>query len=274
LDDCLASLVAQTEPPDEVLVVDGGSRDGSRQIVERYAAGAPFQLRWLDQGPVPGLAQARNQGVRAARGEIVSFLDVDARAHPQWVARTRRRFAERPDVAGVGGQGREVGTTPADRFRAVHFQQGWGPRLREDVVYLWGLCSHYRREALQAVGLFDTRFRGSGEDVEMGLRLREAGYRLLYDPEILVDHARRDDWRSLGQMMDRWAYYGHIAQLRHGRGRHSPLFFWARFVYLCLRWLWRDAPRQAGRLAGWWRRPLYYFIETRAVLRAQRDQPG
>lgn len=274
LEDCLDSLQAQQDPPDEVLVVDGGSRDGSRERVELFAARVSFPVRWLDQGPEPGLAVARNVGIREATGRVISFIDVDARARPDWVGRVRRAFQEDPGLTGLGGQGVEVGSSPADRFRAAYFTQGWGPRPLDQAPFLFGLCSHYRREALLEAGLYDPGFRSSGEDVEMGLKLRARGHRLRYDPEVVVFHARRDDWASLEKMVDRWAYYGHLAQLRHGRGRRPAAFYWARLAWLVARWLVRDAFRTARTLEGWWRRPLYDLVETRAVLRASRDAAG
>lgn len=270
LAECLDSLLAQTDQPDDILVVDGDSQDGSRELLERYGLHSEGRIRWRLQGPVRGLAEARNQGLAHTNSDVISFIDVDARARPDWVEVARRRFAGDPGLGGLGGQGVEVGTSPADRFRSAYYSQTWGS-LPKKVPFLFGLNSHYRRPALQAIGGFDRRFLSSGEDVFAGLKLTQLGWRLEHDPELVVYHARRDDWASLKSMVYRWSYYGRLAKLSVGGELRSPLFWPVWLTYRVLRWAFSELPAHSLKLEGWWRRPLLLLEEARAAHRAQCD---
>lgn len=271
LQDCLASLEEQSEAPHEIIVVDGDSRDGSADVLAHFQERLGGRLRWFDQGQPGGLAAARNRGVESASGEVVAFLDVDARACHEWVQVCRSRFEADAGLVGLGGQGIEVAVSPADRFRARYYQQSWGSRPQPKVHFLFGLSSSYRREAVLAAGGFDERFLGSGEDVDLGLRLNRLGYRLEYDPRMLVYHARRDDWESLYKMADRWSYFGRQAGLLNGQPRRK-WWFWVIWVtFASMRQLVRDIPQFRQLPAGWWRRGYLYLIEARAAWRGQRD---
>src|SRR5439155_13059242 len=95
LDDCLSSLRDLRYPEYEVIVVNDGSTDGSGTIAERY----PFRtIHTANQG----VSAARNVGVQAATGEIIAYIDSDARADPDWLFYLAATFLE-SDVVGVGG---------------------------------------------------------------------------------------------------------------------------------------------------------------------------
>lgn len=271
LNDCLLSLQEQQEAPHEILVVDGNSQDGSADVLTHFQGKMGGQLRWFDQGQPGGLAAARNRGLESATGDIVAFIDVDARACPDWVSVCRQRFEQDPQLAGLGGQGIEVTISDADRFRGYYYQQSWGSRPKKKVIFLFGLSSSYRREAVLAAGGFDERFLGSGEDVDLGLRLGKLGYRLEYDPRMLVYHARRDDWESLYKMADRWSYFGRQAGLINGQPRRALWFWMIWVVFASLRQFSRDVLQFRQLPPGWWRRGYFYFIEARAAWRGQCD---
>ena len=271
LNDCLCSLQEQVEAPHEILVVDGASTDGSADVLTHFQERMGERLRWFDQGEPGGLAAARNRGMEAATGDIVAFLDVDARACPEWVQVCRTRFEQDAGLSGLGGQGIEVTVSDADKFRGRYFQQSWGVRPRKKVHFLFGLSSSYLRNAVLASGGFDERFLGSGEDVDLGLRLNRLGHRLEYEPRMLVYHARRDDWDSLYKMADRWSYFGRQAGLVNGLP-YRAWWFWVVWVlWASLRQFVRDLPHFGQLPPGWWRRSYLYFIEARAAWRGQRD---
>ncbi|MFN8607336.1 MAG: glycosyltransferase [Vulcanimicrobiota bacterium] len=270
LNDCLSSLQQQLDPPHEIIVVDGNSQDGSADVLAHFQEKLPG-LRWFDQGETVGLAAARNRGMEAATGDLVAFLDVDARACPEWTQVCRARFEADPGLTGLGGRGIEVTVSDADRFRGRYYQQTWGSKPKSHVPFLYGLSSSYRRELALAAGGFDERFLGSGEDVDLGLRLNRLGHRLDFEPAMLVYHARRDDWGSLYKMADRWSYFGRQAGLLNGQPRR-PLPFWVIWViYATLRQFVRDMVTFQELPPGWWRRGYLYFVEARAAWRGQRD---
>lgn len=210
IDATVRSLRDQTRPPDEVLVVDDGSTDDAAALAE--AAGARVVRHAVNRG----LAVGRNTALAAALGDILAFVDVDATADPRLIETLLAGFTA-PDVAGVGGQGVEAHReTLADDWRARHAQQSFGPHPRAAAPFLFGLCAAYRRDALFRVGGFDTTLRTNAEDVEMGLRLRAAGYRLVYTPAAAVYHQRADSLDSLVKTMDRWYYWATVVRRAHG----------------------------------------------------------
>src|SRR5215469_11933101 len=107
---CIESLLSQTLPADEILVIDDGSQDNSAEIASRYP-----QVTLIKHPVNRGLASARNTAVRTARNELVASLDADCVAAPSWLAELTRHLKD-PALVGVGGKLIEgVQRTTADR---------------------------------------------------------------------------------------------------------------------------------------------------------------
>ncbi|MFW6059578.1 MAG: glycosyltransferase family 2 protein [Phycisphaeraceae bacterium] len=92
--EAIDSILAQTVPPLEVIVVDDGSTDGTAEIVRGYDA----PVRYVHQHNA-GQSAARNHGVRLSRGEYIAFLDADDLVHPKKLERQLAAFAEEPALA-------------------------------------------------------------------------------------------------------------------------------------------------------------------------------
>jgi hypothetical protein len=196
---CLCSLARQAGADFETIVVDNGSTDGSAQMVERDF---PACRLIRNQGN-RGFCAANNQGIRAARGDFVALLNNDAEAEPGWLAALRRVFEDRPalgmaaskilvyedprriDKAGhliyPDGQNRGRGAGVLDR--------GQFDRL-EDTLWPDGCAAMYRKRMLEEIGGFDEDLFAYGDDAELGLRARIAGWNCLYVPDAVVRHHR------------------------------------------------------------------------------------
>jgi glycosyltransferase involved in cell wall biosynthesis len=98
LERCLASLAAQYRRPDEIVVVDNGSTDGTRAVAE--AGGA--RVVWE---PTPGIPRASSAGLDAARGDLIARLDADSVCPPEWLARVVAVFEDDPALSVVSGSG-------------------------------------------------------------------------------------------------------------------------------------------------------------------------
>ena len=96
--DAVASACAQSEPPAEVVVVDDASTDDSADAARQAGA------RVIRNAARRNAGGARNVGLEATRGDLVAFLDADAVAPKDWLARARQAFARDPTIAGVGGR--------------------------------------------------------------------------------------------------------------------------------------------------------------------------
>ena len=193
----IEAILAQSRRPDEVVIVDDGSTDGSAVIASRYP------VRLIRHEINRGLAAARNTAIEAAKGDVIVFVDVDAFADRSMLSTLLKHY-ERPQVGGVGGQGIEVNVySLADRWRRAHASQSHGKRAKK-VEFLFGLCMSFRLDALRAVGGFNPAFRTNAEDIDIGIRLNQAGYTLWYEPAAIVYHQRRDDEASLERTMIAW----------------------------------------------------------------------
>jgi glycosyltransferase involved in cell wall biosynthesis len=212
----IESILNQTRSSDEILVIDDGSTDKSANLVERYAK-RHERVKLISHYENKGIAFARNTALQHAENDVIVYIDVDVQADPQFIASILNEYTDEK-VAGVGGQGIESNIRNVyDRWRKLHASQGSGSQIKRNTGMLWGLCSSYRRKVLAEIGGFDTFYRTNAEDVDIGIRIRGAGYRLVYSPDAIVYHQRSDGFRSLHNMIYRWYYWGYIAHKRNGK---------------------------------------------------------
>ena len=202
----LGAVRALDPAPAEVLLVDDGSTDISAERAEAEGC------RVVRHGFNRGLGAARNSAVVAARTEYIVFIDADCLPEPGMIGALLAGF-DAPDVAGVGGRELSGGPCPTafDLWRLAFRPQTHGPSPLTDVWMLPGLCCAYRRSALAAVGGFDGYYRTNGEDVDLGVRLRERGWKLRYRPTAGVTHVRRDGFKSLLAMCWRYGFWDSLA---------------------------------------------------------------
>ena len=189
LTDALMAIAAHAGGPRpiEIIVVDDGSRDRSRDIVSAVARQTPVRL--ID-GPRRGAAAAVNCGVRAASHPVIAQIDQDVAIEPGWLDRVAELFAD-PRVGAV--QGRYT-THRHDSFfarvMALDLEQRYD-RLAGDVDHVCTGNTAYRAAALAEVGLLDERL-GYGYDNDLSYRLGTAGYRLLFCREARSRHRWRE----------------------------------------------------------------------------------
>jgi glycosyltransferase involved in cell wall biosynthesis len=204
----LESLVGQDHPADafEIVVVDDGSTDDTADVVGRYVArttGPDVRLVCQANG---GGNRARNAGIRAARGELLAFLDDDEVAPPDHLRRSIELLDAHPEVAGVGGPAIDdgKGSIPVcgrcTIGTAVLLDNEPG---RTDLLLTGNML--VRREVFDRVGLFEPSLKGRGEETEWFRRARAS---FLYEPSIFVWHCRAQftTWRLCR------------TQFRYGRG--------------------------------------------------------
>ncbi len=198
----------------EHVVVDGGSTDGTLEIVR--AAG----LRFLSE-PDRGLTHALNKGIALARGEIVGSLNSDDTYLPGALQRVGAAFAAHPEVEWVTGRcpivdehGREIRrgvTRYKDAFLRRH---SYARHLIHN--YISAPATFARRSALQAVGGYDERFRYSA-DYDMWLKLGRRGDPLVLDPPPLATFRMAGESLSLTGFEQQFAE--HVTNAReHGDG--------------------------------------------------------
>jgi succinoglycan biosynthesis protein ExoA len=201
--DCLESIIANDFPRDrmEVIVVDGLSDDGTRDIVRGFAESYSF-IRLVDN-PRRSTPCGLNVGILAARGEIVMRIDAHARIAPDYISRCVDGLA-RSGAENVGGVMHTIpqgsGLLGDAIVAALSHRFGVGNsvfRTHADqptwVDTVFGGC--YRREVFDRVGLFNESL-ARGQDMEFNRRLARAGGRTLLLPDVVSYYYARSDYRS------------------------------------------------------------------------------
>jgi GT2 family glycosyltransferase len=200
---CLASLARQAAADFEVVLVDNGSEDGSAAMAETEFANTRFPLRVIRNPENKGFCAANNQGIRAAEGEFIALLNNDAEAEPGWLQALRGAFDGRPGV-GMAASKILVYEDPRRIDKAGHLiypdgqNRGRGAGAIDTGQFdssdetLWpdGCAAMYRKSMLDEIGGFDEDFFAYGDDAELGLRARIAGWKCIYVPRAMVRHHR------------------------------------------------------------------------------------
>ncbi len=214
IEDCLDSLLDQSHAPHEILLIDNGSSDGSLEILRRKYHG---RIRILENANNLGFAGGVNQGIRASESEYVALLNADAVAAPDWIAELVKGLQadERAGMATskiyFAGEEKVLDNTGNNIYRDAcakprgRLEKDAGQYdARQNVGYASGCAVLYRRAMLDEVGLFDERMFAYGEDMDLALRGRLAGYGCVFVPTAVVYHGLSG---SLGPLSALKLYY-------------------------------------------------------------------
>ena len=182
----LQSVFAQSFKDYEVVLVNDGSPDTPE--LERAIAPWRNRLTYLHTENC-GLAGARNNGIRAARGELIALLDSDDIWEPNYLEVQVRQLDENPTADIVYPNAMIFGDGPGlTEFPRSHGKVTFSSLVQETCVVMVSVLA--RRSALERAGLFDDSLR-SCEDFDMWLRSVKAGSRIIYHSEALVRYRRR-----------------------------------------------------------------------------------
>ena len=168
LADAMESIRAQTRPADEVVVVDDGSTDGSADVAEAIAADWPV-LRLIRRENA-GSAAARNTGIAATTGDLITFLDADDMMLPERLATQEAHLGAHTDADVVMGREELLLEEGVVAPAWIRTEDDGSAR-----PYLMSMMA--RREVLERIGPFDPTFRLS-QDLEWMVRARAAGVRV------------------------------------------------------------------------------------------------
>jgi glycosyltransferase involved in cell wall biosynthesis len=195
---CLESLSRQTVPRDqyEIIVVDGDSRDRTREIAEKYA-----DLVFIQTSRKVG--GARNDGVLRAKGEIVATTDADCSIPPDWIERIAKDFERYPEVVQIYGPvdpiepgiKNWVSLALANTFARLGYYSG-------TLYYTLGANTAFRREAFVKAGMYRTI--DAGDDLEIARRMRTLG-KVLFDDKMRVGFSMRR-YQQFGTLKSLWEW--------------------------------------------------------------------
>ncbi len=196
---CLDSVMAQTYPIRELLIIDDGCTDKTLEIVKEYP-----QAKVIQHPGNLGLGAGRNTALKSAKTEFIANLDADCVAEPDWLEKLISEMTEET-LAGVGGKLLEsYQEALPDYWRSIHMKQHWGESILRNPDWIWGHSALFRVSALRKAGGYNEQYRTNYEDLDISRRLRETGFDLAYQPEAVVKHLRRDT--SLSVLRTRWRW--------------------------------------------------------------------
>jgi GT2 family glycosyltransferase len=191
LPDCLEGLSDLDYPDYEVIVVNDGSTDLTAAIVKEFP-----RCRLINTEN-RGLSCARNTGMRAASGEIVAYIDDDARPDRQWLSYLAHTFLTTAH-AGVGGP--NIAPSGDGPIAECVANAPGGPihvlLADREAEHVPGCNMAFRKDRLEAVGGFDPQFRVAGDDVDLCWRVHQQGWTLGFTPAAMVWHHRRNSLRA------------------------------------------------------------------------------
>jgi GT2 family glycosyltransferase len=215
---CLDGIIVQSRRADDIMfVVRRGDAESVATLTSRMDGRLPVRILTVER---PGLVAARNAGLDACRTDVLAMIDDDAVPHPDWLDRILAHFQRNPRLGGLGGKDHCYDGTKFDDGRAIvvgklqwfgrvigNHHRGFGEPREVDI--LKGVNMSYRAKVFTQVR-FDERLRGSGaqanEDLCFSVAVRNAGWKLLYDPAVLVVHhiQPREEPRFYGGVIPVW----------------------------------------------------------------------
>ena len=192
----------------EVIVIDGPSTDGTKELLQ-----SKLPHIKLGHNPERNLSKSRNLGIELADGDVIAFIDDDALPFDDWVSNILDAYNSLPNtVAALGGPAYYAGTfyfqaedNGINKFGEAIVnidskrigREGW---LR----YNTGTNATFSRSALRAVGGFDEQFDYYLDESDVCFRLQMAGYLVAYDPQIIVRHEFAQSHNRLGRLNYNW----------------------------------------------------------------------
>ncbi|WP_229730538.1 glycosyltransferase family 2 protein [Microbacterium sorbitolivorans] len=202
LEDAVASTLAQeVDGPIELVIALAPSDDGTTELARELAAKDPRII--LVDNPASDNPVGLNLCIRASQYPTIVRVDAHSELSPGYTMRALETL-NRTRAANVGGTMHAEGRTPFQRAVAAAYNSkiglgggayhGSGQESEADSAYLGVM----RREAVEEIGMFDETLR-RGSDWEMNLRLRQAGYRVMFDPKLSVAYWPRESWSQLSR---------------------------------------------------------------------------
>ncbi len=198
--DFLESIINQSVLPEEFVIVDAGSRDGTLDVLHRYAEEHP----WIKIFVVPGadIGQGRNEAIRQSSGNVIAVTDAGCVLDPHWLERITGPILDGDADVVVGAY------EPLARNDFEYFQGAVVVAPKErifDRPSRWSSRSiAFRREVWERVGGYP-EFR-TGEDTLFNIKIMESRFKVVFEPKAVVRWRMRSSWRSFFKQFYRYGY--------------------------------------------------------------------
>lgn len=264
----IRSVLDQGIPGLEYVVVDGGSRDDTIDILKRFGD----RIRWTS-GRDKGQADAVNKGIRKSSGEIIGWLNSDDIYYDGALAAVLDFFRAHPEVYILYGDAHHIDTE--DRIIEPYYTEDWDYERLKDICFICQPSVFFRRSLVEKMGVLDESLQYC-MDYEYWLRIGRktpfarmdrflAGSRM-YDQNKTLGarvavHREMNDMlkKTLGAVPVKWIFgYAHVVVEQIGYDRAIPrdnlkfvVLLVGQALYAFLRWRRKISPQELRTMAGW-----------------------
>ena len=209
LDECLQHTCALDYAQLEIIVVDDGSTDATAEIAAKYPV-------FLVRIPHSGLATARNEGFRLARGELIAYLDADAYPTPEWPYYLALGF-DASNVGGCGGPNLPPEDAPISAHVVARAPGGPVHVLTSDdrAEHVPGCNMAFWKLVLTDIGGFDPVYTAAGDDVDFCWKTLDRGWKIGFHPAAVVWHHRRPGLRPYLRQQRTYGRSEALVEARH-----------------------------------------------------------
>lgn len=243
LDSCLSSLSKQTLPKEmfEVIVVDDGSKDSTKEVVGNFESRLSIQYIYKENN---GPAGARNAGIKLSDAELIALVDDDCVLGDDWAGKLIdcfRRFAEVDIIQSIiTGCNNNLASFSAARVIDAYAFSGCERRSNYLLAKHFLTCGvALRKKVFQETGYFDERFKFL-EDADFDLKIRQLNKIMIFIPGLTIGHFYRSDMRELLiREFNIGRYRCHLnrkwGRERYLGGKIKEVFYWVPLFYTTVR---------------------------------------
>ena len=182
---CVDSLLATDYGPKRVCIVNDGSTDNTLKELEKYGNKIVIWTK-----PNGGVSSSRNYAITRSQADLIAITDADCEVDLDWVKNAVGHFKDRK-VGAVTGWTRWRITNTISAIRGTDYALRFA-RREADARSVSCTGAVFKREALLAVDGFDTSYKVGGEDTDIGYKIHEKGYKVVYEPTVNTYHAAED----------------------------------------------------------------------------------
>lgn len=233
----LTAITGQDYPKTEVIIVDNDSTDDTRKVVSQY----PAQYIYC---PKNGIGIARKTGGDNAQGEFIAFCDDDCIPHRNWVSKLMQRFNQEENIGIVAGLVNNIGGTGKGRGKIGRNGMTYYVENPYEADYFGNANLAFSRQRYHEVGGYDPFFSVGYEEIDLSIRFKQRGYKIVFEQEAVVDH------HFTGvNCKRRWVYSHALMRLYFYLKHFQPKtgIEWLQFINYELYLLLRDIARSGKR---------------------------
>lgn len=203
IEECIKSVLRQTYPIDEILIIDDGCTDKTIEKASKY------NVKIFRNKENKGLAFSRNKGILKAKNEFVASIDADVILDKKWLASIMKDFTSDKIVGACGNLEEYYEKRTSDFWRLTHMKQNWGEKNIVNPKFLFGSNCVFRKNAVKDVSLYNIKYRTNYEDVDMSKRLKHQCHKLIYESNAKASHLKSDSMTSVLKSSWNWTLFSY-----------------------------------------------------------------